>query len=388
MARPPLPLGTWGRIARLQVEPKKWRARASFRDFSGHTGRLDAFGATGAAAERALEARLRERVMAVGADITADTKLRDLGKLWLAEIESSSLAPQTIERYRIIVDKTISPSIGDVRVRESTVPTMDRYLKTLSAKTPATARTTKVVLSGMLGMAIRHGALLYGNPIRDVARQRSTVQEVRALSVDDVHTLRAGVRAWVAEPGQIGQRRSADIPDVVDILLATGARIGELVALRWDDVDLIAERPTVTIRGTAVSLPGVGMVRQDHTKSSSGFRTVTLPSFAVDTLLRRSVNASGDNQLNLVFPSARGTLRAPANIRRAWRDARAFAGFDWVVPHTFRKTVATLIDNERSTQQAASQLGHSAAAMTARHYVQRAAIAPDVSDVLEMFASE
>lgn len=113
---------------------------------------------------------------------------------------------------------------------------------------------------------------------------------------------------------------------------------------------------------------------------------MTLPRFAVETLLRRQV-AAVPNTWNVVFPSSTGTLRDPHNLRRQWRDARAAAGFDWVVPHMFRKTDATLVDRESSTKDAAAQLGHSGTAVTTTHYVQRAALAPDVSEVLEALGS-
>lgn len=100
------------------------------------------------------------------------------------------------------------------------------------------------------------------------------------------------------------------------------------------------------------------------------------------TLLRLQVTAAA-NVHDLVLPSSTGTLRDPHNLRRSWRDARASAGFDWVTPHTFRRTVATLIDRERSLEDAALQLGHSGTAVTSRHYIEKTGLAPDLRDVLE-----
>lgn len=383
MPRPPLPIGSWGSISRSQIEPKKWRARCRFRDFSGHTHQVEAWGPSGAAAQRKLEAMLRDRINSAGEEITGAMTLTSLGKMWLAELEQSKVTPQTRERYFYIFERVIKPGLGGVLVREATVSTVDRFLKATHERTPSLARAAKVVLSGMLGMAARHDAIRT-NPVRDVAVARSPKLEVRALRVDDVQALRRAVAIWVGDPEQRGQRRSSDLPDVVDILLATGARIGELCALRWDDVDLGSSPPRLTISGTVVTLMGQGIHRQAHTKTSAGFRSVTLPRFAVETLLRRQVNASPNLQ-NLVFPSSTGTIRTPNNVRRQWRSAMAATGFEWVVPHTLRKTVATLIDQEMSTAAAASQLGHAKASMTAKHYIERAAMAEDTSQVLECF---
>jgi len=67
---------------------------------------------------------------------------------------------------------------------------------------------------------------------------------------------------------------------------------------------------------------------------------------------------------------------------------RAEADLEWVTPHTIRKTVATLLDTKVSTKAAASQLGHTSTTMTERHYIQRAAQAPETTAILEVFGTE
>jgi integrase len=55
-------------------------------------------------------------------------------------------------------------------------------------------------------------------------------------------------------------------------------------------------------------------------------------------------------------------------VRRQWRQARADTGLAWVTPHTFRKTVATLIDKEADTKTAAAQLGHASDEVNDAYY--------------------
>ena len=54
-----------------------------------------------------------------------------------------------------------------------------------------------------------------------------------------------------------------------------------------------------------------------------------------------------------------------------------------MTPHTFRKTVATLIDKEADTKSAAAQLGHASEQVTDTYYVAKPVLAPDVSEILE-----
>ena len=87
-----------------------------------------------------------------------------------------------------------------------------------------------------------------------------------------------------------------------------------------------------------------------------------------------------------MFSSAAGTFRLPNNFRRQLREALQGTAFEWVTPHSFRRTVATLLDRERSTDHAAAQLGHSDVAVAKAHYIAKAHHAPDVSDVLQQLA--
>jgi integrase len=176
-----------------------------------------------------------------------------------------------------------------------------------------------------------------------------------------------------------------DLLDVVDVLAATGAHIGEVPALRWVEVGPDAVPPTATISGTLVYVKSRGLARQDHPKTDAGWWIVVLPGFAVETL-RRTRDARGPDESDVVFPSAAGTLRSPANFRRLWREARRGTGFEWATPHSFRKTVATLRDRERTTADAAAQLGHSRSAVTRTHYIHKAHEAPAMTKVLQQLA--
>lgn len=390
MSRPRIEIGQWGKISTKEQPGGRYRAWARYRDTDGQTRTVQAFGGSGAEAERRLRAALHERGRATASDLSPATDLATLGTVWLAEIEHvGELSPQTIAQYRTDVDTICAPKtgIGGLLLREATTSRIDRFLKTVSDKHPAKARRVRTVLGQMLGMAARHDAI-DTNPIRDVARIRGSGKTVRALTVDELEVLRRTVRLWESST-ETGRSRTPWLLDLVDVLLGTGARIGEVLALRWSDVDLAAEPATVTISGTVVRLEGKradggGLVRQGRTKTDAGYRVVKLPRFARDTLLRLSVEAKATTD-NLVFPTRGGTLRDPHNVRRRWRDARG-ERFAWVTPHSFRRTVATLIDREATTEDAASQLGHSGTAVTRRHYIEKAAAAPDLTSVLERLA--
>jgi integrase len=112
---------------------------------------------------------------------------------------------------------------------------------------------------------------------------------------------------------------------------------------------------------------------------------VALPAFAATTLRRRRLRQQADPG-HPVFATRNGTWHQVANIERRWRQARKDTGLEWVTPHTFRKTVATLISERVDADTAAQQLGHSSSAITREYYIAKPAIAADVAHVLQELA--
>ena len=106
-------------------------------------------------------------------------------------------------------------------------------------------------------------------------------------------------------------------------------------------------------------------------------------------VLRRRRSASRENPIDAVFPTRNGTWQQVNDVERRWRQIRKDAGVDWVTPHTFRKTVATLISERVDAETASQELGHSSPAITAitrEFYISKPEIAADVSHVLEELA--
>lgn len=371
-------MGAWGNISTRKLDNGKVRATCRYRGWDGVTRQVKATGTSQENARRTLEADLRDRSSDFSDSITRETRLHELGKAWLIDAKQTDLARQSLQEYEQVLNKTIVPGIGQLRVREATVGRLDKFLKDIAGTHPAKAKQTKVVLSHMLGLAVRLDAIPH-NPVTETRLPARKQAEPRALTEDEQEALRRGIYKWMHQKGTSGPKRAPDLLDIVDMLLATGMRIGELCALRWDDVDLGSEHPSILISGTVIRVTGQGLTRQAHTKTSSRHLRVYLPPKAVAILLNRSTDTDEDapaNLWNMVFPSSTGTLRDPYNLRRQFRDARVAAGFDWVTPHTFRKTVTTNLQRVRGLEAASEQAGHSDTAVTSRHYVQPTHEAP------------
>ena len=91
--------------------------------------------------------------------------------------------------------------------------------------------------------------------------------------------------------------------DIVDLMLATGCRIGEVLALRWSDLDLDGDLPILTVSGTIKTETGKGTYRKATPKSDASRRTVVLPRFAAE-LLRVRRECATHNEIDAVFATA------------------------------------------------------------------------------------
>jgi len=367
-----------------------FRAVVRVRDRDGRVREVTASATTKGAALRNLRSKLESRRAPNSYGVRSDMTMSELGVFWLdARSRSGStgrgavVRPQTLASYSDAIRLVLVPAIGSLRVGELTVGLLDSVLADLE-DTGISTVLARSCLNQMLGLAVRHGALA-SNPMSLIAKPPRLPHEVEALTVDQACALRHHVDPDVLRrPGRRGP--NCDLADFVDVALGTGARIGELLALRWKDLDLGAGLPTVTICGTLIE-PRAGYVerlhRQESTKSGHS-RTLILPDHVARLLKDRRDKTSHDADEDPAFSSRNGTWLWPNNMRTRLREALPpdLAG---TTPHTLRRSVASRITHEVGLDAARDQLGHSAAGVTWQSYVAQRPVAPDLRYVLDAF---
>jgi integrase len=120
-----------------------------------------------------------------------------------------------------------------------------------------------------------------------------------------------------------------------------------------------------------------GLFIQERPKTDAGRRTIPLPPQTLDLLWRRLAQLPTAAEPPVVFPSPKGLLHDPTNTSGDLRKARDRAGFSWATSHTFRRTVATRLDDAGlSARQIADHLGHSGPSLTQDAYLGRGTASP------------
>ncbi|MFD6155104.1 tyrosine-type recombinase/integrase [Nocardia sp. NPDC060256] len=364
------------------VKPEKWEANTYYRDLDGRRRQVTATGPSGPKAESALKDKLtnRHRTSQPTGELAPESTIEALAKMWLAKIKSSKRW-STYRRYRSVTLGHIVKKLGGLTITELAAAKMEAFFDRLKTDVGVpTAHLARVCLTGMYDLATRLGAPIFGNLVKLTSAISLGRKPVISLKPLQIKMIRKLLRS---------DRRACHnaVADIVDVMLGTGARIGEVVVLQWKHLDLDAKIPTLLIEATAAWGDGKSVYAQPYPKGGpQARRRLKLPDWLV-VVLRALRDAADHDPEDLVFPSRANTIRHPNNVRTQIYEARDRVGLVDIPmnPHTYRKTVGTKI-GQKDIEKAASQLGHASSVTTRRHYVEPAHEGPDAREYLEDFA--
>jgi integrase len=270
--------------------------------------------------------------------------------------ETRGLKPQTIFYYRQARDRYLAPALGTTRLTKLTPEHVRRLVTGLTERglSPTTVRNTRAVLSAALQFAVRQ-EWIGRNPAAAVRPPRLRRPAPRPPMPEEMDRLLPAAEA-------AGDRLGA----LWTLACYAGCRPGELLALRWEDVDLDAG--TVTVRRTLTKVRG-SAVAFHAPKSDHGRRTLRVDRAAVDALRahrRRQaaerVALGPDYEDNgLVFCTATGSPLLPRWAVRQFKRATARAGLPAGIRfYDLRHGNATaMLVAGVAPKAAAERLGHS-----------------------------
>jgi len=281
-------------------------------------------------------------LIAGGHDPAADRRAvvrSTISELWAAfdEQRVARLKPSSAKRYRGLARLYIIPALGKHRIAAVSRSEVAALHRKLSDK-PRSANHLVAVMSAMFGFAEDQGWRERGaNPCSGVRRFRENRRE-RYLSQAELQRLGAALKAFEAEGG------NAYAAAAIRLLLLTGARLSEILTLRWEYVDL--ERGALRLRD-----------------SKTGPKTIHLGGPAA-ILLRGLPRIEGHPY---VLPGARAG-QPLVNLQKPWRKIRAMAGLDDVRLHDLRHSYASVAASRGgSLPMIGALLGHGQAATTQRY---------------------
>lgn len=324
MPRHKMTPGTWGEIGYKKLEDGLLEGRVYYRTLHGARKDTVAKGKTRAAIERILKARLPGLVVAAPAGEVAPDRLTfaDVARAWedWEELKTKETprqkAPTTHAEHCRIIKATLLPRFGTKRPVEITSGDVHAWYTAAHKKTPALARQANGVLKSVMDYAGVMGTYEGENPCVKVKSMRRRKKEVFAPGVSELQTFRAAVQAYMDDPDRPGPTPNMLVIDTVDLILATGLRIGEVLGLRYGkDIFVDGAGPHVVVHG-AVKEKGGEKRWEPFPKTEASRRSIALPPYAV-TIIRRRMS---ENFTGSEFSSARGrTVQTRNSVRTARR---------------------------------------------------------------------
>jgi len=285
-----------------------------------------------------------------------DLTVAELADEWIADLQQRGRAPSTIRQYATHLRLYVLPRIGGAKVRAIT----DRDLRLLLASLPGHLAPRTVAICRHVLRALFRQAVVWGylavSPADSLARPTQRQFVPHLWSDAEIR------RFWDA---CAGERLGA----LFEVLLLTGLRIGEALALEWGDIDLergcISVRRQLDTRTRELRVP----------KSRRGIRLVSIGPEAVAVLSawrRRQLEEHvrlGLGSPRIVFDSLTGTHLLYRNVFRTFRRLCAAAHIRPVRIHDLRHLHATaLLVAGVHPQVVSERLGHASVAFTLETY--------------------
>ena len=291
-----------------------------------------------------------------------NTKVGEYLERWLADSVCGTVRSTTFERYEQVVRLHIRPALGKLKLKNlSPVHVRGLYREKLDAGfSPRTVQYVHVTLHKALKQAIMEG-LIPRNATEAVKPPQVRREEMQPLSPEQVRVLLEAAR---------GERLEA----LYVLAVTTGLRQGELLGLKWEDVDL--EAGTLQVRRSLATTKDGPQLTAPKTRGSR--RTVRLTQSAVKALKSHLKQQLGEidraaslwRENGLVFASETGDpLDRRYVTTHRFKPLLKRAGLPQIRFHDLRHTCATLLLGRNVNPKVVSEmLGHASIAITLDTY--------------------
>jgi integrase len=241
----------------------------------------------------------------------------------------------TYVNYRRVLDLYLIPTLGRLQIQKLTVRHLQMFYSDLS-KTLKSGRVRYIhsILHNALEHAVKEG-LVARNVSQHVQLPRREKPELHVLTLEQASQL-------------IEAARKERFKVLLTLAVTTGMRQGELLGLKWQDIDW--EKRQIQVRRSIARMKGQSIIEIEP-KTAGSRRKIALPSFVLDLLQEHRVRQqeirqkAGDawRNLDLVFCAWHGGYIYPSFLGHVFRKILAEAGLPHVRFHDLRHSAVTIL---------------------------------------------
>lgn len=317
----------------FQRKDGRWTAQLTLEDGTQKV----AYRKTRAEAHKALQQMLRDQEQGILATGPQQT-MKHFMEYWLEEVHRPSIRSSSYANYRSILDKHIIPALGHIQVQKLTVQHLQKFYasKLKEGLSPKTVKVYHAVLHNALSHAVYIN--LVPRNVSDLATKslpKQTRYEIQPLTMEQAKELLEKVCGHHLET-------------LLILAVTTGMRRGELLALRWQDVDF--ENKCLQVCRSVRREAKIGL-HVNEPKTKAGRRKVVLSPFLVDVLkqhriqqleARLQAGAAWEDH-GLVFCTKRGRFIDPTYMLVMFKKLLSQIGLPRMRFHDLRHSAATLL---------------------------------------------
>ena len=284
-------------------------------------------------------------------------------EVWFQDYAKIKVRPSSHQTYQGYIQNHIRPNIGDIPLEKLTSLDLQKFYKKLLTQgrvdrveakgqpkglSAKTVRNIHQILSSALKLA-QEQRLILSNPAEGCALPRMEHQEMKTLTTVQLASF-------------FREARDSGVFELYYLELATGLRRGELLGLKWEDIDL--ERGDLRVRRQVSRINGE--VVEAPLKTKNAYRTLPLAEDTV-SVLKEQRKKVGNSPW--VFPSPSGGPISPDSVLHMLHRVLKRAGLPKVRFHDLRHTFATLaLQNGVDVKTVSGMLGHFSAGFTLDTY--------------------
>lgn len=282
---------------------------------------------------------------------------------WLENYAKPNTAARTLEGYHYMITQHLKPSLGNIKITKLHPFHLQEYYSQKLVN-------GKIDGEGLSPQSVKHHHRLIHKVLKDAVKWQFLARNV-AEAVTPPKTKKVEMHTWNNDQVKVFLEIAKTSPyyPVYKTAIYTGMRRGEILGLRWQDVDF--DNLVISVRQSLQEVRGVGLTFKEP-KSGKG-RSITITTTLAKELKKLYKQQLTDKlllgqiyqDLDLVFAQVNGKPLQPTEMSRNYRKMVDKSGLPYIRFHDLRHTHATLLLQQGVHPKVVSErLGHSTISIT------------------------